>query len=306
VSESRKPGTAIDQSLKPRVAGEPTQRRSPGERFTHFNRLARSLPAALRGEPAEGPDEPSPREERYAEDPALWSEGPGGPLAAEADYSIDDELADWYEAVPRFPVVRTGYDCAAVDEHIARLEQELSELDRELAETRARTPSQDEVAAEIERIGAQTSGILVAAHERAHETTRQAQAEADRCLADATARARSVADEAQRRVQEAQRELDELAGERARLLADMESLAATLSTVAREASRRYTDGAGQTTGAADLSQAPDAGVVSSDAPRAGVVSSDAPRAGVVSSDAPKAGVVSESPEGAAEDAATGS
>jgi hypothetical protein len=117
-------------------------------------------------------------------------------------------------------------------------------------------------------------------------------------------------------VQEAQRELDELAGERARLLADMESLAATLSTVAREASRRYTDGAGQTTGAADLSQAPDAGVVSSDAPRAGVVSSDAPRAGVVSSDAPKAGVVSsdapkagvvsESPEGAAEDAATGS
>ena len=38
----------------------------------------------------------------------------------------------------RFTVVKQGYDCAAVDEHIAELEREMAELDHELADLRGR------------------------------------------------------------------------------------------------------------------------------------------------------------------------
>lgn len=241
MSERRKPSAELDQSPTRRAAGDRLQRRSAGERFAHLSdRLARSLPPGLRNGAAD--DDPEP-EGRLVPAPAHGSEV-GLEPAEDLDYSIDDELAAWYEAVPRFPVVRSGYDTAAVDEHIARLEQELSELDRELAETRARTPSEDEVRAEIQRIGEQTSAILVAAHDRARDTTRRAQEEADRCVADATRRARSVTAEADNQVHAAQRELEDLTAQRARLLADMQSLAATLSTVAREASGRFAEGAG--------------------------------------------------------------
>ena len=62
-------------------------------------------------------------------------------------------------------MARQGYDCVAVDEHVADLERELIELDRELADLRARTPSGRQVEAEIHRIGEQTSTILLAAHD---------------------------------------------------------------------------------------------------------------------------------------------
>lgn len=166
------------------------------------------------------------------------------PPIDEPEYSEDDELASWYEAVPRFPVVRSGYDTAAVDEHVVMLERELSELDHELAELRARRAPQDEVAAEIEKIGEQTSSILLAAHDQARETARSAQEQADRCIADAAAQAISITEEAGRKKAELEAETRRLAGERARLLADMEALAGTLTTVAREAAGRFTSPVG--------------------------------------------------------------
>ena len=118
---------------------------------------------------------------------------------AEEDYQVRDERTEaWDQVLPRFPITRHGYDCAAVDSHVAELEQELNELDRELSELRASRPSGNEVEVEIQRIGEQTSTILLAAHEKAQETTRTAKEQADRCLADAAANAIAITKDANR------------------------------------------------------------------------------------------------------------
>ena len=66
----------------------------------------------------------------------------------------------------------------------------LAELERELDELRepGEAPPTS-ITEEIERIGEQTASILVVAHDQAHETTRLAQEQAERCIADAAANA---------------------------------------------------------------------------------------------------------------------
>lgn len=213
---------------RPEAMDDQPRRRSAAERFANLgDRIARSLPSGARGHED---DEPT------------------RVLLDRGEYETDEQLESWYDVVPRFPIARSGYDCAAVDEHIALLEQELGELDHELADLRARTPAQDEVAVEIQRIGEQTSAILLAAHDRAKETTREAQEQADRCIADAAANAVNITAEANRKRDQIEEDVRRLFGERARLLADMETLAGTLATVAREAKGRFTPPAAATTG----------------------------------------------------------
>jgi hypothetical protein len=192
----------------------PVKRRSATGRFAGFSdRIARSLPSTARTES----DEP----------------------VGEPEYPADDQATSWYEVVPRFPLSRSGYECAAVDEHIEMLERELEEMESELEQLRSRTPAHNEVEDEIRRIGEQTSTILLAAHDRAKQTTRQAQEQADRCLADAAANAIRLTEEANQKKAEMEVEMRRLSTERSRLLSDMEALAGTLSTVAREATGRF-------------------------------------------------------------------
>jgi DNA repair exonuclease SbcCD ATPase subunit len=205
--QTQERGVALDQ---------PVKRRSAAERFAGFHdRIARSLPTPVRTD----------------------TEEPVG----EFDYSDDEQATSWYEVVPRFPLARSGYECAAVDEHIELLERELEELESELEQLRTRTPAHNEVEDEIRRIGEQTSTILLAAHDRAKETTQQAQEQADKCLADAAANAIRVTEEANHKKAEIEVEMRRLTTERSRLLADMEALAGTLSTVAREATGRFSE-----------------------------------------------------------------
>jgi hypothetical protein len=196
-----------------------TKRRSAAERFAHLgDRLGRALPNVVR------------------------AEGPGEPIE-EPDYPLDDEQETaWYEIVPRFPIARSGYDCAAVDEHVTALEQELAEMDRELADLRARTPAHEEVQEEIHKLGEQTSAILLAAHDRAREMTQAAQEQADRCLSDAAASALSTTQEAGRRREEIVKDIERLSAERSRLLADIENLSNRIAAVAREGQARTFSG----------------------------------------------------------------
>ncbi|MCA1682424.1 MAG: DivIVA domain-containing protein [Actinobacteria bacterium] len=153
---------------------------------------------------------------------------------------VDDRVAAAMDTVPdevlpRFPVVRHGYDCARVDEYVAELEQELAELDCELAAFRASTPACDETAAEIERIGKETSAILLAAHDSAEETTRRAQAQADSCVAEARSNALAVTEAANRQVSELREEIASLCRERERILEDVRHSAGALSALAEDA-----------------------------------------------------------------------
>jgi cell division septum initiation protein DivIVA len=145
----------------------------------------------------------------------------------------------WGEGPPRFPITRNGYDCPAVDTYIAELERELLTLDREVAQLNAQTPSRNEIAAQIEQVGEQTSAILIAAHEQGQETLRLAQEQADRCIADAASNAAAITSEATQQVRELEREYDSLGGERERLLEDIRSTAAALNSLTGAAAERF-------------------------------------------------------------------
>lgn len=131
----------------------------------------------------------------------------------------------------RFPVDPLGYNREAVDEHIAGLERELDEL-------RGAAPAMS-INEEIERLGEQTASILVVAHDKAHETTRLAQEQADRCIADAAANAVALTERAKRQLQELDNETDAVWRERARLLDDARAVGAALIALAADAAARF-------------------------------------------------------------------
>ena len=132
----------------------------------------------------------------------------------------------------RFPLAPFGYNRAAVDEHLATLEHELEQL-------RAHPAPMASITEELERIGEQTASILVVAHDQAHETTRQAQEQAERCVADAAANAVAMTEEAKKRLREIDNETDAIWRERERLLEDVRVVSAALVNLADQASARF-------------------------------------------------------------------
>ena len=135
----------------------------------------------------------------------------------------------------RFPVGPFGYNRAAVDEHVAALERELEEL-RDCSEKPEPPIS---ITEEIERLGEQTASILVVAHDQAHETTRLAQEQADRCVADAASNAVAITEEAKRQLQALDMETDTVWQERARLLEDARTVGKALIAMIDEAENRF-------------------------------------------------------------------
>jgi chromosome segregation ATPase len=146
--------------------------------------------------------------------------------------TVDEEL------LPRFPLVRHGYERIAVDGYVAELEQELAALDRELAELRGGGAPAAEVANEIKRIGEQTSAVLMAAHEQREEILRRARAEADRCVEEATARAHALTTQCEQRLRELEAKNETARGERNRLLGDLRTISSALTAVADSADQR--------------------------------------------------------------------
>jgi hypothetical protein len=144
----------------------------------------------------------------------------------EGQWPVDEEV------LPRFPFVRHGYDCTAVETHIAELERELDEGDQELAVLRTQSASRDEVASEIKRIGEQTSAVLIAANEQRTEILRVAQEEADRRVAEATARATLITAEAEARLRELYSHQEVAQHERDRLLEDVRRVSVALAALA--------------------------------------------------------------------------
>jgi cell division septum initiation protein DivIVA len=153
---------------------------------------------------------------------------------------LDDEpAAPWEESPPRFSLARQGYERGAVDQYVAELEQELVALDEELAQLHAQAASPGEVTTEIQRVGEQTSAILIAAHEQAQQTTRLAQEEADRQMAEAASNATAITTEANQQLSELEREKGSLGQERERLIDDIRTISAALSSLAADADQRF-------------------------------------------------------------------
>ena len=157
---------------------------------------------------------------------------PGTGIAAPSHRLDGPDRPGSRELPLRFPITRQGYDRAIVDQRLAELEQEVTELDRELANMQASTPLRSEAAAEIDRIGQQVSAILIEAHESADETRRLAAAEADRRIAEAESRARSITEDADREKTRLQDEIASLHRERDQLLDHVRSIAERLRALA--------------------------------------------------------------------------
>jgi cell division septum initiation protein DivIVA len=146
-----------------------------------------------------------------------------------------DEPPAWDDSPPRFPFARDGYDRPAVDEYVSDLEQELNALDKEIVKLREQASQPSEVSSEIQRVGEQTSAILIAAHEQAQQTTREAQEQADKCISDAAAKALAMTKEAKEELAAHGQRKESLRAERERLIGDIRRLSSALATLAEEA-----------------------------------------------------------------------
>ncbi|MBV9816840.1 MAG: DivIVA domain-containing protein [Solirubrobacterales bacterium] len=176
-----------------------------------------------------------------AEPPAIEDDE----LEAEPGDEPEDELFSG-RAPTRFPLTRFGYDRGTVDEHLAELERELAfrrrelaDRERELVQARAVPKPPMSITEEIERIGEQTASILVVAHDQANETTRRAEEQAERCIADAAANAVAITAEAKQRLHELDDETDSVWHERERLLEDVRTVSVALASLADEAGHRF-------------------------------------------------------------------
>jgi|SRR5947209_12044413 len=167
--------------------------------------------------------------------------------AEDQQETMSSELGRWLrdergavgeEVLPRYPMARRGYECTAVDEHVSELERELAQLEHEAVELRARATSREDVADELKRIGEQTSGVLIAAHEQREEMLRSARADADRCVVDAQARSLAIMTEAQARVRELEAQRDAVHRERDRLLEDAHQVSTALAALTQSAQQR--------------------------------------------------------------------
>jgi cell division septum initiation protein DivIVA len=126
-----------------------------------------------------------------------------------------------------------GYNRSAVDQYVGELERELEDL------RSSRPEPAVSITQEIERLGEQTASILVVAHDQANETTRRAQEQADRCIADAAANAVSITTQAREQLRELDSETDAVWQERHRLIDDARGTAAALIALADNAAERF-------------------------------------------------------------------
>lgn len=162
-------------------------------------------------------DEPSPVQE---------------PVRGDRGEAFASSGSDESNESTRFPLAPFGYNRAAVDEHLAQLERELEALQAKHRPTASITD-------ELERVGEQTASILVVAHDQAHETTRLAQEQAERCVADAAANAVAITAEAKEKLRALDAETDAIWRERERLLEDVRVVSTALASLADQASERF-------------------------------------------------------------------
>ena len=175
------------------------------------------------------------------------------PEPAESNAAEPPSASDDQEAA-RFPLAPFGYNRTAVDEHLAALEHELDEL------RGTKDAPMASITDELERIGEQTASILVVAHDQANETTRLAQEQAERCVADAAANAVQMTADAKSKLRDLDAETDAVWRERERLLEDVRVVSAALANLADQASERFPAEPAASTGAFERVAVPARGI----------------------------------------------
>jgi DivIVA domain-containing protein len=141
----------------------------------------------------------------------------------------DEEIAGVRDV--SFPIVMRGYDRAAVDAYVTRVNRIIAELEV------SRSP-QSAIRHALDQVGEETRGILERAHETAEDITRRSQVQAADRLERAEREARELVAAAEARVRALQADTDAIDRERTHLIEDARLIADELQRVANEAAER--------------------------------------------------------------------
>jgi DivIVA domain-containing protein len=131
-----------------------------------------------------------------------------------------------------FPTVMRGYDRAAVDAYVERVNRLIAELEI------SRSP-ESAVKHAVAQVSEETRGILERAHEAAEDITARSRAKADDRLQLAEREADEIREAAEARVQELDADAEAIWHERLRLIDDLREVAGRLLAVADEATARF-------------------------------------------------------------------
>ena len=131
-----------------------------------------------------------------------------------------------------FAIVMRGYDRAAVDAYVTRVNRIIAELQV------SRSP-QSAIRHALDQVSEETRGILERAHETADDITTRSRAQAAERVQQAEDEARAMIREAEARVRELEADADQVDRERARLIEDVRLVAEELQRVANDASGRF-------------------------------------------------------------------
>jgi DivIVA domain-containing protein len=131
-----------------------------------------------------------------------------------------------------FPTTLRGYDRAAVDAYVERVNRLIAELEI------GRSP-ESAVKHAVAEVTEQTRGILEQAHVTAEEITAQSRAQADDRLQLAEREGAEIREAAEARVRELDVDAEAIWSERLRLIADVRDVAERLLAVADDAAARF-------------------------------------------------------------------
>jgi DivIVA domain-containing protein len=153
----------------------------------------------------------------------------------------DHEIAEVRDV--DFPVVMRGYDRAAVDAYVSR-------INRLLAELQITAAPESAIRHALEQVADETRGILERAHETADEITRRSRSQADDRLqlaereaegvrGAADAYAREIRAAAETHLRALQTDADRIWQERDGILTSLRDLATQIEQIADKAGERY-------------------------------------------------------------------
>ena len=142
----------------------------------------------------------------------------------------DEEIAGIRDV--DFPIGMRGYDRAAVDAYVTRVNRIIAELQV------SRSP-QSAIRHALDQVSEETRGILERAHEAADEIAARSRSQADDRVQAADREAQALLADAEARVRELEADADAVRRERNRLIEDVRHVAAEMQTLAEQASNRF-------------------------------------------------------------------
>jgi DivIVA domain-containing protein len=142
----------------------------------------------------------------------------------------DEEIAGIRDV--SFPIVMRGYDRAAVDAYVTRVNRIIAELQV------SRSP-QSAIRHALDQVSEETRGILERAHETADDIAARSRSQAADRVDRAESDARALIAEAEGRVRKLEGDVDAMQQERGRLIDDARAVAEELRMLADDAEGRF-------------------------------------------------------------------